>query len=132
MIFRNINLENYKQFLYFICLGLLVNGLGLTCFFILVRFLRLSPVITVAIVSPASVLLLYILQKEFVFQTRASSVILIPKYIMLYSSMYLTNLVLIYLLCEVWMFNPLLSQALILVVLGACSFLLTKILFEFS
>jgi len=121
-----------KKFIYFSISGLLINAAGFTTFFISVKIFENSPTLTVSLTSPCFILVLYFCQRKYIFIPTRTSGKTLPLYFLLHFFNYSSHLVLIYLFCDILMFEPLMSQLTIMAFLGFVSFFLTKMLFEYK
>ena len=118
------------SFIKFGALGVVINLLGLATFFVFVSILRLSPDLSVFILSPCFLLLTYYSQKFLIFKSNQATIKVLPLFLRNHLLVYVLNVVGVFIFCDILKFDPLLVQILHLCFLGALSFFLSERIFR--
>jgi putative flippase GtrA len=120
-------MHNFKHLLRYISVGIIVNGLSFGAYVLFTSFyLKLDPVLTVVLLSPVTIVLLFILQLNFVFFQSKFTFIVLIRYLINYLFFYFLNIVLLYVATNHLYVDHVISQFIIIIFLTGFNYLLSN------
>ena len=104
-------------------LGIVLNILAFLTYYIAVVYFGANPFFSVLLITPLYVIVSFFAQQKFVFKTKTYTWAGGIRFSMFYFTFYFLNLIGIHVLVNILKADPVLSQALLVLLIGTVSFL---------
>jgi hypothetical protein len=123
----NLNrLVKYKQFLKYFSFGLILNIIAFVLFIIFTSFYNITPFKVILFLHPLIVIIYFFSQIYYVFEIKKIEIRFIIKFGLMFFLKYFLNLYLIFLATEIFNFNHIFSQLIIVFLLSFLTFIINK------
>jgi putative flippase GtrA len=123
----NLNrLVKYKQFLKYFSFGLILNIIAFVLFIIFTSFYNITPFKVILFLHPLIVIIYFFSQIYYVFEIKKIEIRFIIKFGLMFFLKYFLNLSLIFLATEIFNFNHIFSQLIIVFLLSFLTFIINK------
>jgi len=116
-----------KKLTRFFFSGILLTLLNFVAYIILTSFyFKLDPILTVVLLTPIFLLVRFIIQSFYVFKTGSLNKKIFLKYLISFFIFFFSNIILLKIFIEIFYFNHIFSQGVIIISLAFLSFIISE------